>query len=158
MSQVWVRYRTDPSRSDFPNVNREELGRVYLHETEYVGDDLLLGRYLETLRRPEGMAKVEFGSLRKKSRNFLVRDGYLFKRGKKRGVPPRRVVGLPEQREEIITDVHDEIGHPGMKPTYDRVAKRYQWKGMYQDVVEWAKTCDECQRRSKSVGIMLQVP
>ena len=99
MSQVWVRYHTDPNRSDFPNVNLEELGRVYLHETEYVGDDLLLGRYLETLRRPEGMANVEFGSLRKKSRNFLVRDGYLFKRGKRRGVPPRRVVGLPEQRE-----------------------------------------------------------
>ena len=47
------------------------LTRVYLCE-EYTDDDLVLGRYLETLERPEGLSDVDYQNLRKKSRNFLV--------------------------------------------------------------------------------------
>jgi hypothetical protein len=43
--------------------------------------------------------------------DFLIRNGYLFKRSRKRGLPPRRVVGLKEQRLAIIRELHDEIGH-----------------------------------------------
>jgi len=53
--------------------------RIYLHEAEYDGDDLVLERYLETLRRPNDMTDEEFEQLRKKSRSFLVRDRYLYK-------------------------------------------------------------------------------
>jgi len=66
------------------------IARIYLHEAEYEGDDLVLGRYLETLQRPEGMTDQQFQRLRKKSRGFLVRDGYLYKRSRKRNVPPGR--------------------------------------------------------------------
>ena len=34
--------------------------RIYLHKAEYDGDDLVLGRYLETLRRPSDMTDEEF--------------------------------------------------------------------------------------------------
>jgi Integrase zinc binding domain len=123
--------------------------RIYLHEAEYEGDDLVLGQYLETLNRPEGLTDQQFQRLRKKSRNFLVRDGYLFKRGRKRNVPPRRVVGLSEQRLEIIRGLHDEIGHCGKQSTYDQISRRYQWKGMYDDVANYVKSCEECQRRAR---------
>ena len=86
--------------------------RVYLCE-EYTDDDLVLGRYLETLERSEGFSDVDYQNLRKKSRNFLVRDDYLFKRSQKRGISPRRVVGLRDQRLAIIQELHDEIGHRG---------------------------------------------
>jgi len=33
---------------------------IYLYEAEYDGDDLVLGRYLETLRRPSDMTDEEF--------------------------------------------------------------------------------------------------
>ena len=51
------------------------LARVYLHEAEYDGDHLILGQYLETLQRPDGLTDQEFQRLRQKSRYFLVRDG-----------------------------------------------------------------------------------
>jgi hypothetical protein len=73
------------------------LTHVYLSEGEYTDDDLILGRYLETLKRPEGFGSEEYRKLRKKSRDFLIRDGYPFKRSRKRGLPPRHVVGLKEQ-------------------------------------------------------------
>ncbi|TMI84695.1 MAG: hypothetical protein E6H10_05305 [Bacteroidetes bacterium] len=73
------------------------VARVYLHEGEYEGDDLLLGQYLETLRRPDELTDLQYQSLRRKAKNFLVRDGYLFKRGRKSGIPPRRVINRPER-------------------------------------------------------------
>jgi hypothetical protein len=86
---------------------------VYLNEGDYIGDDLILGRYLETLERPDGLTDDEYKKLRKKARRFFVRDGHLFKRSRKRGRPPRRVIGLEEQRLAIIRELHDKGGHRG---------------------------------------------
>lgn len=132
-------------RSDW---NYSPTARIYLPNAEYEGDDLILGRYLETLQRPEGMINQQF-RLRNKSRAFLVRDDYLFKRSRKRGTPPRRVVGKPEQRQEILRELHDEIRHRGQQGTYNQLHRRYQWKEMYNDVVKYVKSCEECQRRSR---------
>jgi hypothetical protein len=87
------------------------VARVWMHEAEYVGEDLRIGEYLETLERPENMTDLEYQQLRRKAHTFFVRDGYLFKRGRKAGQPPRRVVGRPEQRQEILKELHDESGH-----------------------------------------------
>jgi len=37
-----------------------EIARVYLNEEEYIGDDLVLGKYLATLQRPGGLTDVEY--------------------------------------------------------------------------------------------------
>jgi hypothetical protein len=112
-------------------------------------DDITLGRYLTTLERPDAMTDWQYQQLRKKSKNFFVRDGMLFKRPRRHGVPPRRVVGLKEQRTKIMQEMHEEKGHMGQKATYNLISKRYQWRGMYDDVVEWVKTCDGCQKRDQ---------
>lgn len=125
------------------------VAQIYLHEAEYDGNDLVLGRYLETLQRPRELTDLQYQQLRKKTRNFLVRDGYLFKRSNKHGIPPRRVVGLQEQKLKIIQELHDEIGHRGKKNTFDQISRRYQWKGLYEDVANYVKSCEECQRRAR---------
>ena len=127
------------------SVNFQVL-RVRLNEEEYEGEDLLLGKYLATLQRPNELTDQEYKKLRRKSRAFFIRDGYLYKRGKR---IHRRVVGLFVQKLEIIREVHDEIGHRGRNSTFDQIRRRYQWKRMYADVEEWLKTCEYCQRRSK---------
>jgi len=63
---------------------------IYLNEREYMDDDLILGQYLETLQRPDDFTNAQYQQLRKKSRNFFVRDELLFKRGRKRGLPTYR--------------------------------------------------------------------
>ena len=73
----------------------------------------------------------------------------MFKRSRKHGSPPRRVIGKPEQRLEILRELHDETGHRGRQETYDQMHRRYQWKEMYNDVVNYVKSCEECQRRSR---------
>ena len=97
--------------------------QVWVIRNEYTGDDLLLAQYLESLQRPEGLSDTQYQQLRKKSWNFLVRDGYLFKRARKSGVPPRRVLGKPDDRTDAIRQLHDEAGHRGTHVTYDHVAR-----------------------------------
>src|SRR4030095_9040159 len=127
----------------------DHLARIYLLEGEYDGQDLVLGQYLETLQRPENLTDAQYQQLRKKSRLFFVRDGLLFKRNRKRGLPPRRVLGRPEPKLEAIRSLHDEKGHRGKPSTYENVSRRYQWKGMYEDVANYVKTCEECQKRAR---------
>ena len=123
---------------------KDEIARIYLKE--YVGEDLVLGKYLASLKRPGGLTDAEYAHLRKKAKSFFIRDGYLYKKGKR---VPRRVVGLRKQKLAVVEGSHDEIGHRGRVATFEHVRRRYQWKGMYTDVEEWVKTCEECQRRSQ---------
>src|SRR5438552_211601 len=108
----------------------------------------MLGEYLETLWRPDRIGDQKYQQLRKLSRMFFVRDGYLFKHGKSRGQPPRRVVETPEQRQQVLRELHDEIGHHDRDATFQNANRRYQWKGMYEDVANFVKTCEECQKRA----------
>ena len=132
-----------------PPDHLNHLAWIYLLEGEYDGQDLLLGQYLETLQRPDNISDQQFQQLRKKSPLFFVRDGLLFKRSWKRGLPSRRVLGRREERLEAIRSLHDEKGHRGKQTTYENISRRYQWKGMYEDVANYVKTCVECQKRAR---------
>ena len=48
-----------------------------------------------------------------------------------------------------MRELHNEVRHWRRNATFEQVKRRYQWKGMFEDVDEWVKTCEECQRRSK---------
>src|SRR5579862_3314307 len=55
----------------------------------------------------------------------------------------------PRAASTAIRDFHDEGGHRGTQTTYENVARRYQWKGMWDDVTSYVKTCEECQKRAR---------
>jgi len=48
-------------------------------------------------------------------------------------------------RNTILQQVHDQLGHLGIKKTFDHVRT---WPGYEQDVKCWVKQCDQCQRRN----------
>jgi Integrase zinc binding domain len=62
---------------------------------------------------------------------------------------PLRVVGAPEQQRKDISEVHDEYCQLGREARYGLVKRRYQWKHTWDDVVEFCKTCEVCQRQSQ---------
>jgi hypothetical protein len=124
------------------------ISRIYFNETEYHDEDYTLDKYLETLERPTDMDDEEFRKLRTKAKHFFVRDGLLYKRNQKRGSPPRRVIGTQRWRREVIKALHDDIEHRSRDATFQQAQRCYQWKGLYKDVVEYCRTCEECQRRA----------
>ena len=48
-----------------------------------------------------------------------------------------------------MKEIHDEIGHKGRGATFEQVKRRYQWKGIFSDIDEWVKSCEECQKRAQ---------
>lgn len=56
-----------------------------------------------------------------------------------------------DQRKTILTEYHTDAlsGHPGVNRTFQEVKKTYFWKGMKQEIENFIKTCDVCQRNKK---------
>lgn len=82
--------------------------------------------------------------------NFIIKDGRLFRRAKNSHLLSsefawKEVVPC-DLREQVISENHAEptAGHLGVFKTYNRIALRYFWPGMHQDVVKYVAACDKC--------------
>lgn len=127
----------------------EKASRVWMDEALYEEEsDRKIGQYLRTMVRPDGLTDQQFRRFRLTALTFFLMDGLLFKRGRK-GQPPRRVIGRRHERQRVIHELHDELGHRGEKATFHHVARRYQWRNMWNDCSVYVKTCEECQKRSR---------
>ena len=53
-----------------------------------------------------------------------------------------------EDRQTIISEFHDlpAAGHNGNKATYNALRKHYRWKGMKEQVQQYVKHCQCCQK------------
>ena len=51
-------------------------------------------------------------------------------------------------RQSIISEFHDlpAAGHKGNKATYNALRKHYSWKGMKEQVQQYIKHCQRCQK------------
>jgi RNase H-like domain found in reverse transcriptase/Integrase zinc binding domain/Reverse transcriptase (RNA-dependent DNA polymerase) len=132
-----------------PGMVRPRGWNVPLKEDEYSEESLRIGRFLQTLERPPGLNTAKWRQFRKEALKYLTKDGYLWRRPEKQR-PPRRVIDMPAQREEIWTSLHDDGGHKGAAGTYHKVADRYWWN----DLSRWCETrkrsCEPCQLRDST--------
>jgi len=71
------------------------------------------------------------------------------------GKHERRVVALPLcLRDYVLELYHDsfEAGHMGINNTFSRIAARYHWPGMRQDIANYVRSCKQCLARKGSVA------
>src|SRR6059058_1662492 len=52
----------------------------------------------------------------------------------------------------FMTHNHETGAHFGVEATYNKIAERYYWKGMYKDIKRYIRYCDTCQRRGQKGG------
>ena len=60
------------------------------------------------------------------------------------------------QKRQVLEGCHsDELGggHFGRDKTLAKVSERYYWLGMVNDVKEFCRTCDKCQRANRYSGL-----
>ena len=77
-----------------------------------------------------------------KAKDFLVHDERLFRRTKC-GI---RFVPYIEMRESILKRLHDEVGHWDFNSTQSFVRDRFWWPNMRQEVENFVKSSDTCQK------------
>jgi hypothetical protein len=118
-------------------------------ETDYEDDLKRIGEYLsrEGIMTGEEVCEEFSPALRRTAENFLLKDGHLFRKG----TPPRRVLGRPEDRRNALLDAHDEHwgGHRGQQSTYAKLKDRFWWPKMSVDVRRYVESCETCQKFSK---------
>ena len=103
-------------------------------------------KYLELLEIPEGMAKGEVRKFLKKSSRFFVAGGRLWYREQD---SRQQVVIFEQDRKGILTGAHDDLGHKGFYATRRRIADRFYWPTLDEDLRWYLTTCHECQIMSK---------
>ena len=65
---------------------------------------------------------------------------------------PRRVIKNKEEAKKILKNMHDSryCGHMGIQNTLKKVAIRFWWPKMGEDIANYVKNCDVCQRRERN--------
>src|SRR5436305_12197554 len=85
------------------------------------------------------------------SETFEIRNGKLYRR-KKNGKILRVLKEDETDAILFMTHNHETGGHFEVDTTYNKIADRYYWKGMYDDIRGYVKSCDTCQRRGQKGG------
>jgi hypothetical protein len=74
---------------------------------QYEGRLRDIGIYLSTLKRQEGWMDKTFKDIKHQSSGYLLRDGFLWKRPKRKDGVPLRVIGDTETKNQILKEFHD---------------------------------------------------
>ena len=92
---------------------------------------------------------VEVKKLWKQRRQLELEDGILCRKRQEGNTVQKQIV-LPQQsRKEVLTMVHNEMGHLGRDRVLELVRRRFFWVGMKEDVEKWIKDCERCLRRKQ---------
>jgi Integrase zinc binding domain/Integrase core domain len=107
-------------------------------------------RYLSDSTVPESYNNTQIRRLKHQTRNLIVREGILYKKNLKNPQRPLKIVKLPE-RETILFCMHSDplSGHFNAVTTLHRTSLRYFWPQMGEDIKNYVKSCEVCQRRGK---------
>ncbi|KAL3678944.1 hypothetical protein R1sor_021900 [Riccia sorocarpa] len=110
-----------------------------------------IGLYMSTLSRREEWSDAQFKEIRQKAYGYLLRDGYLWRRPKRRDGVLLRVIDDSDTKLQLLKEFHEALwaGHLGVWATYMKLKERYWWKGLYKDVTEFVSSCLHCQFYSK---------
>ncbi|GES92554.1 DDE-type integrase/transposase/recombinase [Rhizophagus clarus] len=108
-------------------------------------------QFLTTRSIPTHLAIQQRISIKWKSRYFIVLDDHLYKKNKDN---PNRLIRVAKKSEieDILYHMHSDpqAGHFSVDEMYRRVKIRYYWPQMFNDICQYVRTCDECQRRGKN--------
>ena len=64
------------------------------------------------------------------------------------------IVPRLDQRAFLVWQMHEELGHFGIRRTHSIVRGQYWWIGIYQQVVAYVGRCDVCDRVMSSFNIL----
>lgn len=90
--------------------------------------------------------------MKKQFKNLHMRRGILFRVIQENGEKIEQIV-VPEcYKQEVLTELHDSIGHSGIERTLRLLRERFYWPGMATVVETYIKKCDGCIRRKDKSG------
>lgn len=97
------------------------------------------------------------------ARGYLVHDGVLLRKYIPHkddfvGDPVFQVVAPVKYRRMMIEIAHDQLGHQGVRKTYDRLLRYLFWPRLKRDISAYIKSCKTCQLTSKPNQVLKPFP
>jgi hypothetical protein len=107
-------------------------------------------QYLRGNRINKNLSNREKQQLINKIKYYQIINEQLYKKPRKQNPLLLKVVRRSEF-ETLMEMMHDHstARHLGIESTYNRIKERYYWNQMYDDIREYIKTCNTCQRFGK---------
>ena len=70
---------------------------------------------------------------------------------RKGGIQTTQIVAPIQARQKILFTAHDGLlaGHCGVGKTLGRVFRRFWWPGVFKDVRQYCKNCEQCPNMAK---------
>jgi transposase InsO family protein len=114
-------------------------------------EDEMISAVYEAIEKDQQLKSDNMDTRRlwRQRKQLITEDGLLYRRRNEMGVVQKQLV-LPKGRlNEILTMLHDKMGHLGRDRVIDLVRTRFYWNGMKRDIEEWIGKCDRCLRRKQ---------
>ena len=109
-------------------------------------------KYLVYQTYPHTFTKTDSNRLQSKSKFFEVKNNLLYKKDRRRKTRGQllRVIQKHEV-EPILFMLHNHPlgGHLGTDIVFNKVRDLYYWPQMYENIKEYIRACDVCQRRGR---------
>jgi hypothetical protein len=106
-----------------------------------------LFKYLQNQTLPDDLTPTQQQKLVKQSRYFEIKNNYLYKHVRQKLL---RVIRSHEM-EAVLYMMHNDptAGHFAVDIMFDKIKERYYWPQLYENIREYVRSCDSCQRRGK---------
>jgi len=106
-----------------------------------------LFNYLQNQILPVDLTPTQQQKLVKQSRYFEIKNNYLYKHVRQKLL---RVIRSHEM-EAVLYMMHNDptAGHFAVDIMFDKIKERYYWPQLYENIREYVRSCDSCQRRGK---------
>ena len=91
-------------------------------------------------------------TMRKQFKNLYMKRGILFRHVVDPDGEIDQLVVPDSYHQEILTGLHNQVGHPGIERTTRLIRERFYWPGMTSEIENYVKGCDRC-IRAKDRGI-----
>ena len=82
---------------------------------------------------------------------FIIKNNYIYRKDKRKEEHLLRVIRTFEM-EPVLYMMHNSptAGHFSVDIMFEKIRSRYYWPQMYENIREYVKSCDACQRRGKA--------
>ena len=104
--------------------------------------------YITNQQIPENFNQQQIQQLKRRARHFIIQNQLLFKTDKNNSTKFYRVI-RKEELPALLYMMHNDptSGHFATEAMYHKIKTRYYWPQFYNDIREYVKSCDACQRR-----------
>jgi len=110
----------------------KEAGADDSNQTDIWEDAVCIG-WLKEGFLPDGVNPQEMRRVRKRAKQYYWKDGKLYFKG--------LCVPKPEERLELVTQMHKDLGHFGEQRTLAEICQRYFWSNRTECVKALVRTC-----------------